>query len=156
MNTHSAEELKKAMDTLKDLAVPEHLQDTALRHLLKESSRGAQEAPSTPSATSSAGSQKQSLRTFLEPLTLKGAVAEIPVLIYWARESGERTEVNERELVELYRRAAMRPPKDISQSFRDLSSKKYLRIEMVEGKRGYFRLSRTGEDFVLHDVLKQS
>jgi hypothetical protein len=38
---------------------------------------------------------------------------------------------------------------------RDLASKKYHRLDAVQGKAGYVALSRVGEDFVIHDLMKR-
>jgi hypothetical protein len=162
INQDKIDHLKKAMETLKELGIAEHLQDTALQHLLDnnkptlENRNLSKTFSDMSSPTVITKDTKQNLRNFIEPLNMKGAVAEIPTLLYWAKETEGREEIDEKGIVELYRRGSLRPPKDISQSFRDLSSKKYLRLESVEGKRGFFRLSRTGEDFVLYDVLKQN
>lgn len=78
---------------------------------------------------------------------------EIPALLYWAQKNGDREDADERGIVELYRRAGLRPPKNIYQCLKDLSSKRYLRLESVEAKPKHYRLSRTGEDFVIHEIL---
>jgi len=62
---------------------------------------------------------------------------------------------NEDDIVALYRRGAIRPPKHVAQSMRDLSSKRYLRLKAVQGKAGHVELSRPGVDFVLHDLMKR-
>lgn len=155
MSDDRISQLKKAMETLKELEIPDHLEDTALKHLLMISP-GAGNVGSIPSISTEkdGGAVTQSLRSFVEPLNIKAATSEIPTLLYWAKTHDGREDFDERAVVELYRLAGLRPPKDITQSFRDLASKKYLRLELVEGKRGSYRLSRTGEDYVIHDVLK--
>jgi hypothetical protein len=77
-------------------------------------------------------------------------------LLYWARQHENVEDANETGIVTLYRRGGIRPPKHVSQSMRDLSSKKkYGRLDAVQGKAGYVALSRTGEDFVIHDLMKR-
>jgi hypothetical protein len=66
-----------------------------------------------------------------------------------------RLAVSEDDIVALYRRVGNRPPKHVAQSMRDLSSKRYLRLKAVAGKSGHVNLSRPGEDFVLHDLMKR-
>jgi hypothetical protein len=63
--------------------------------------------------------------------------------------------VTENDIVALYRRVDIRPPKHVAQSMRDLSSKRYNRLKAVQGKTGHVALSRTGEDFVLHELMKR-
>ena len=105
----------------------------------------------SPSGAASGGGTKD-LRDYIAALKPKGAVAEIPALMYWAKLNEGKEMVDENGIVELYRRAGLRPPKNVSQSLRDLSSKKYGRLEAVEGNTGHVRLSRVGEDYVLHDL----
>ena len=97
-----------------------------------------------------------SLRDFLAKHPPKGAVEEIPALLWWAQEHENVDSFNEGEIIALYRRGAIRPPKHVSQSMRDLASKKYLRLDAVKGKAGYVALSRIGADFILHDLMKRN
>ncbi len=151
------EQLKEAMELIRDLEIPEHLQEKALVHLLQ----GSQAKPAATAAASDAGEHGGShadtgiiLRDFIAKCQPKGAVEEIPALLYWARQSENVTEVNESDIVGLYRRGGIRPPKQVSQSMRDLSSKKkYGRLDSV--RSGYVALSRIGEDFVIHDLMKR-
>jgi len=148
------ETLVEALVVLKDLAIPESLQKIALEHLLGKTQ---------PSAACGSGllvpelaaplkiETAQTLRDFIGNLKPKGAVAEIPSLAYWAKEYEKKEVLDEKGIIELYRRAGLRPPKDVKQSFRDLCSKRYGRLESAGN--GLVRLSRVGEDFVLHDVI---
>ncbi|MBI2010828.1 MAG: hypothetical protein HYS89_01175 [Candidatus Colwellbacteria bacterium] len=149
-------QLREAMESLKELKIPDHLQQTALAHLLQDSNEPGKEprghGDTQKTGKSHSASTGKNLRDFVAKLNPKGAVAEIPSLLYWAKEHESKEKANERDVVELYRRANLRPPRQISQSMRDLSSKKYLRLESVKDDPGYFRLSRTGEDFVLYDL----
>ncbi len=95
------------------------------------------------------------LRDFIEKHHPKGAVEEIPALLWWAQEHENADSFNESDIVALYRRGAIRPPKHVAQSMRDLASKKYLRLEAVKGKAGYVTLSRIGADFILHDLMER-
>ena len=105
-------------------------------------------------AASSKSVPEHSLRSFVSRLQLKGAVNEIPCLAYWAKTYEKRELLDEKAIIELYRRAGLRPPKNVHQSFRDLCSKKYNRLESAENSQ--VRLSRVGEDFVIHDVIGKS
>lgn len=144
-DTPQYKQLMEAMESIRELKIPEHLQQKALEHLLSGST-------SIPTPLDSAG-KTSDLRQFMAKISQRGAVAEIPALLYWAKTNEGRETANERDIVELYRRAGMRPPKNIRQSMRDLASKKYLRLEVVKGEPGYIRLSRTGEDTVLHELI---
>jgi hypothetical protein len=144
------ETLAQALAALNDLAVPEHLQAVALRYLLEgQPSQPASKGPGVSKGAANTGD----LREFLAQAAPKGAVSEIPALLYWARENDGLEKASEKDVLELYRRAGLRPPKDIVQSFRDLCSKKYMRLEVPEGERGFVRLARAGEDYVLHDLI---
>lgn len=146
------EELKQALVILKDLKISEALQKTALEYLLSAGPSSKIQKPLVaPSTTIS--SETGDLRAFITSAKPKGAVSEIPTLLYWAKQNEGKDSASEKDVVELYRRAGIRPPKDVMQSFRDLCSKKYMRLEAVEGERGCVRLARAGEDFVLHDLL---
>jgi hypothetical protein len=149
------EQLKEAMELIRELKIPDHLQEKALAHLLQ----GAQ-APADPATNETRGrggtdadTDTGNLRGFIAKYQPKGAVEEIPALIHWAQKHEKAVSFNEADIIALYRRAAIRPPKNVAQSMRDLSSKKYLRLKAVEGKSGHVTLSRPGEDFVLHDLL---
>jgi hypothetical protein len=150
------EQLKEAMELIRELKIPDHLQEKALAHLLQ--------GTPAPAPAISAGSESRghgggsdtdtsNLRGFIAKYQPKGAVEEIPALIHWAQKHEKAVSFSEEDIVALYRRAAIRPPKHVLQSMRDLSSKKYLRLKAVEGKSGHVTLSRPGEDFVLHDLL---
>lgn len=152
------EQLKEAMELIHELKVPEHLQEKALAHLLQ----GAPAKPAPPATANEAGGHGHgvgdtgSLRDFVARYQPKGAVEEIPVLLYWARQHENMDDANETGIVALYRRGGLRPPKHVNQSMRDLSSKKkYGRLNAVHGKAGYVALSRIGEDFVIHDLMKR-
>jgi hypothetical protein len=149
------EQLKEAMELIRELKIPDHLQEKALSHLL-EGTQGL--APAKPVASEARGhgetdADTSNLRGFIAKCQPKGAVEEIPALIHWARKHEKADSFNEDDIVALYRRAAIRPPKNVAQSMRDLSSKKYLRLKAVVGKSGHVTLSRAGEDFVLHDLM---
>jgi len=149
-------QLKEAMELIHELKIPEHLQEKALAHLLQ----GAQAEPATP-ANEAGGhghgaGDTGSLREFITKYQPKGAVEEIPALLYWARQHENVDDANETGIITLYRRGGLRPPKHVNQSMRDLSSKKrYGRLDAVKGKGGYVALSRTGDDFVIHDLMKR-
>jgi hypothetical protein len=152
------EQLKEAMELIHELKIPDHLQEKALGHLLQ----GVQPKPAAPATVNEVGGQghgtgdTDSLRDFVAKWPPKGAVEEIPVLLYWARQNENVDDANETDIVTLYRRSGLRPPKHVAQSMRDLSSKKkYGRLDAVKGKTGYVALSRTGEDFVIHDLIKR-
>jgi hypothetical protein len=156
MSNPKVEALSEALGVLEDLMVPEHLQSVALKFLLSgENAPAHKHAGKTNSERRSAtvSGETGDLRSFISATQPKGAVAEIPALLFWARANESKETFNEKDVVELYRRAALRPPKDIAQSFRDLYSKKYMRLEAVDGEKGHVRLSRVGEDFVIHDLL---
>lgn len=154
-NTDRYNELKEAMDALKELNVPEALQNTALEHLLNTGTKVSAIAtkPSMLLADQPVVPLGNDLRTFVSEAKPKNAVAEIPTLIYWAHHYEDKEMVDEKSVIELYRRAGLRPPKNVMQSLRDLASKKYGRLEAVDGYAGYVKLSRVGEDFVIHDVI---
>ncbi|HRH22891.1 MAG TPA: hypothetical protein PLB51_02805 [Candidatus Paceibacterota bacterium] len=154
--TAQYQQLKEAMELLHELKVPEHLQQKALEHLLGTNPPGhlpplKAETKKTISADTSG--ETGDLRHFMTSISRRGAVAEIPSLLYWAKKNEKKETANERDIVELYRRSGVRPPKNIGQSMRDLSSKKYMRLEAVKGEPGHVRLSRTGEDVVIHELL---
>lgn len=154
------QEIKKAQEMLGKLNLPEHLQSAAFTHLLSDSLASFRAIPSKDSddtqpsilSTSNAGG----LRAFIAQLQPKGAVEEIPTLMYWAKLNEKKESLNEDEIVQLYRRAGIRPPKNVAQSLRDLSSKRYGRLEAVAGQKGFVRLGRVGEDFVLYDVIEKN
>lgn len=152
--THQYKQLKEAMELIHKLKIPEHLQEKALAHLLQGSHEKHEDAGRSGS---SFGQQDDvattgNLREFINEYNPKGAVAEIPALLYWLKTKEKKVAANEADVLEIYRRANIRPPKNIAQSFRDLASKKYGRLEAVKDKPGYVRLSRVGEDFVLYDL----
>lgn len=152
-NTARYNELKEALDILQELKVPQGLEEVALKHLLTSSGRSLPVVlPSVPFGGSSNGAGTKDLREYIAAVKPKGAVAEIPALLFWAKSNEDKDVVDEKGMIELYRRAGLRPPKNVAQSFRDLSSRKYGRLEAVEGQAGYVRLSRVGEDYVLHDL----
>ncbi|HEY2033405.1 MAG TPA: hypothetical protein VGH02_06920 [Rhizomicrobium sp.] len=152
------DQIQKALKAVAELNIPTHLEPVAFGYLL------GMPSPEQKVVRQSSGvgsevrdlNTTSDLRAFISSITLKGAVTEIPALLYWARANEGKDAVNERDVIELYRRAGMRPPKDVTQSFRDLCKKKYFRLEPVDGARGHYRLSRAGEDFVLHDLILKS
>jgi hypothetical protein len=147
-------QLKEAMELINELKVPEHLQEKALAHLLQGTSAKASAAAPANEPAAKDSDTRGSLRDFIEKSGPKGAVEEIPALLLWAKKEENTVECNEAGIVELYRRAGIKPPKHVNQSMRDLASqKKYGRLNAVSGKAGYVALSRTGEDFVLHELL---
>jgi hypothetical protein len=101
------------------------------------------------------GADTGGFRDFLAKHRPKGAVEEIPAMLWWAQEHENAESFGERDIVALYRRGAIRPPKHVAQSMRDLASKKYLRLNAVKGKAGHVTLSRIGADFVLHDLMER-
>ena len=149
-------QLKDALEALNELSVPENLQKTALEHLLWQKPRSVNPPLNPPMIEAGEGLlpavPASSLRSFIAEMKPKGAVAEIPCLLYWSKMQENVEFLDEKGIVDLYRRAGLRPPKNVAQSFRDLSSKKYGRLESAPGKNGHVGLSRVGEDFVLHDV----
>lgn len=155
-NTKQLQNLKESLKAIEELKVPEHLQDTALSYLLG----GSLKVSATPGAHGSTPAaqgtivisqpQAQPLREFIAEFKPKGAVSEIPCLLYWFKVNESQDSASEEKIVELYRRAGLKPPKNVTQSLRDLCSKKYGRVDSLGG--GLFKLSRVGEDFVLHDV----
>jgi hypothetical protein len=151
-DTVQHQQLVEALAVLKDLNVPEHLQQTALSHLLSQPSASGQIATPSLSNPSASTATTKDLRAFIAELKPKGAVTEIPCLLYWAKMYEERESLDEKGVIEFYRRAGLRPPKNVAQSLRDLCSKRYGRLEVADS--GQVRLSRVGEDFVLHDVIK--
>lgn len=148
------------MATIKKLKIPAHMQDTALKFILQEASDVAVGEPdpsaeeTTPDPGQVKGNKVQHLRQFIAGKNPKGAVEEIPCLVYWAREYDKRDKFNEDDVRQLYKLANIRPPKNIGQSLRDLSSKKrnYMRVEPAGGNTGHFKLSHAGEIFVEFDV----
>lgn len=152
--TAQYQDLVEALAALKDLSIPENLQKTALEHLLGGTTARAEARSAIPIPLLAAPlkmTTEPTLRDFIGHLKPKGAVAEIPTLVYWAKEHENKEVLDERGIIELYRRAGLRPPKDVKQSLRDLCSKKYGRLEA--SGNGQVRLSRVGEDFVIHDVI---
>lgn len=154
-NTPQYKQLQEALAVLEELKIPENLQRTALEHLLghrNEASKSQFSVPNvgTPVPMLPIVPNSSSLRTFIADLKPKGAVSEIPCLFYWSKSQENVDSLSEESVVQLYRRAGLRPPKNVLQSLRDLCSRKYGRLESVGNSQ--FKLSRTGEDFVLHDV----
>jgi uncharacterized protein with von Willebrand factor type A (vWA) domain len=156
-NTPQYKQLKEAMALIREMKIPDHLQEKALEHLLQGTSA---ESPTTAadsgvdSSVHKGAATTQDLRNFISKHNPKSAVAEIPALLSWAKKYEKKEIANEHDILELYRRANIRPPKNIAQSVRDLASKKYNRLEAVKGKAGYVQLSQAGEDFVLYDLSK--
>jgi hypothetical protein len=153
------EQLKEAMELIRELKIPDHLQEKALAHLLQGTQAPSPANPAGGEARGNGGSgtdtETGNLREFIAAYGPKGAVEEIPALIHWARKHEKVDSFSEDDIVALYRRAGIRPPKHVAQSMRDLSSKRYLRLKAVAGKSGHVNLSRPGEDFVLHDLMKR-
>ena len=146
--------LEEALEVVSELKMPPHLEAVAFEYLLSAGHPQAQSrAPAITPTANAAPSAPSDLRAFIAAAKPTSSVSEIPALLYWARAAEKKDAVNEKDVIELYRRAGMRPPKDVTQSFRDLCKKKYMRLEPVQGARGAYRLSRVGEDFVLHDLL---
>jgi hypothetical protein len=152
--TTRATALASAIDVLAQLKVPEHLQDTALNFLLKQDGLSAPATGSQPRLAPLSGSAQpeEELRGFIARVKPKGAVSEIPTLLYWALRNENKESADEKTVVELFRRSGLRPPKNVMQSLHDLSSKRYMRLEPASEK-GFFKLSRVGEDYVLHEVI---
>jgi hypothetical protein len=146
-------QLKEALEALTELNIPENLQKTALEHLLWQKPSGVGSPSAVPPKTGSLPvHHTSSLKAFVAELKPKGAVAEIPCLVYWAKMEDGADSLDEAGVIELYRRAGLKPPKNVTQSLRDLCSRKYGRLESVPDKKGHVRISRVGEDFVRHDV----
>jgi hypothetical protein len=154
--------IEGALEFAASFGVAPHLEAVVLKHLLDVGSglavppRSLNRAALPATITSVQGGGTSDLRAFIAAIEPSGAVSEIPALLYWARVNEGKESANERDVVELYRRAGMRPPRDISQSFRDLCKTKYFRLEPVPDERGAYRLSRAGEDFVLHDLIPKA
>lgn len=149
--TPKYKKLQEALIAVNDLNIPECLQSVSLEYLLNEYMFDT-ECETIQSKQNNMSEQKtsSSLRGYIEKLSPKGAVVEIPCLFYWAHTRENQESLDEKGIIELYRRAGLKPPKNVIQSLRDLCSKKYGRVEAVGN--GRFKLSRVGEDFVLHDV----
>lgn len=161
MPTSHEKRLLAAMAAIKKLKIPEHMQDTALKFILQGPSDESNNEPIIsgyePEIQSDGqikGNKVQHLRQFIAGKNPKGAVEEIPCLVYWAREYDNLDRFNEDDVRQLYHSAHIKPPKNIGQSLRDLSSKsrKYMRVEPAGGNTGYFKLSHGGEVFVEFDV----
>lgn len=149
--------IQETLEAVAELKIPPHLEAIAFEYLLSPPSSETQQASRSLTAVAAvSGNTTSDLRAFVASTKPASSVSEIPALLYWARINEGKESVNERDVIELYRRAGMRPPKDVSQSFRDLCKKKYFRLEPVEGARGNYRLSRAGEDYVLHDLIAGS
>jgi len=152
-------EISEAVNALATLEIPTHLQSVALEYLLKkdgsDSCTSTAIVPFSNAKTIVDQPSSNGLRQFIETLGPTNAVSQIPCLLFWARENEAKDSVDERGIIELFRRAGLRPPGNVLQSLRDLSSKKYGRIDFVEGKPGHVQLSVAGETFVLHDVRKK-
>lgn len=152
--------LEEALSVINELKVPENLQKTALEFLLNHNAVATNANPALPAPHKVVGAaispphQSSSLRDFVGEMKPKGAVAEIPCLLYWARTNDQKEALDEKGIIELYRMSGLKPPKNVTQSLRDLCSKKYGRLESVADQKGFVRLSRVGEDFVLHDIKK--
>lgn len=158
-DTPQYKEIMEAYEAVKEMSLPEHLQKVAFQHLLNGKGTSSIK-PTTNSHSfsidpSTSDSSTLPLRSFIGEVKPKGAVAEIPCLIYWVKTNEGKNTIDEKGIIELYRRAGLRPPKKVSQSLRDLCSKKYNRLEVAAGQSGYVSLSRTGEDFVLHDIIEK-
>src|SRR5271169_6789216 len=117
--TPQYEQLKEAMELIHELKIPEHLQEKALTHLLQ----GGQAKASAPAATHEAGGHDsghtgtgEGVRDFIAKYQPKGAVEEIPALLHWAQHNENVDTFNEDDIVALYRRGGIRPPKRVSQS----------------------------------------
>jgi hypothetical protein len=159
VNESKVSAIKEALETLEKLSIPDHLQEVAFQYLLVSDDK----APSTHGhhkgghiALPATHSTTHGLREYIGLLDLKTAVAEIPALLYWAMTNEQIKATDENGVLELYRRAGLRPPKNIAQSLRDLSSKRYGRLEAISGQQGFIKLSRVGEDFVIHDLLTKT
>lgn len=146
------------MKIIEELKIPEHLQEQALEHLLREASTGGaspelqdRNAISNPGR----GVVAPELRKFIAEKRATKAVQVIPCLLYWAREKDNKQTANEKDIRDLYHLAKIRPPDNLSQSLRDLASKRYSRLEFVRGQKGYVRLTEVGENFVLYDLDAQ-
>lgn len=154
-NEARVKELQAALETVREMKLAEPLQSVALEFLLR-SDAGSAKATSSGARNdnSSSPTAHTQLREFIAELNPTTAVSQIPCLLYWARENEDRETFDEKSIVELFRRAGLRPPGNLRQSLRDLSSRKYNRIEAVSDQPGFVRLSVAGETFVLHDVRK--
>jgi hypothetical protein len=153
-DTQQYKQLKEAMELIRKMKIPNSLQEKALIHLLG----GVSSEPKTSITLDDGDTSRKDeattadLRDFINKHNPRGAVAEIPAFLYWLKTYEKKPIANESDILEIYRRTNIRPPKNIAQSLRDLASKKYGRLEAVKEKVGYVRLSRSGEDFVLYDL----
>lgn len=160
-NSQKLAQLEEVLEQMEKLNVPERLQPIALKFLLYGSvttpNHDVLQTELSQSSKVKASTSKNTgdLREFMSSLNKTGAVAEIPALLYWARENEGLNEADEKMILTLYRRAGVRPPKNIPQSMRDLSSKKYMRLESVKEKKGFVKLGQTGEDIVLHELINE-
>jgi len=153
-NTQQYKQLKEAMELIRKMKIPIPLQEKALAHLLSGSSVEGQTHTifNDDGFLQKKGATTGDLRDFINKHNPRGAVAEIPAFLYWLKNYEQKPIANENDILEIYRRTNIRPPKNIAQSLRDLSSKKYGRLEAIKEKAGYVQLSRAGEDFVLYDL----
>lgn len=159
--TDEYKKLEEALSVINELKVPENLQKTALEFFLNhnmvaENANLALPAPQKVIGAVTPLHSPTPLRDFIEEMKPKGAVAEIPCLLYWAKTNDQKEALDEKGIIELYRMSGLKPPKNVTQSLRDLCSKKYGRLESVADQKGFVKLSRVGEDFVLHDVKKSA
>jgi len=155
--------LKEALDAINDLSVPEALQEQALIYLLGDSHTGvnisspspksniASPVPANPSPAN--GGSTGDLRNFMKEKNLKTAAKIIPCLFYWAKHNEGKDTLDGKDLLELFRRSSIRPPQNIAQAMRDLTSK-HGRLSSVKGEKGHYELTQAGEDFVLYDVAR--
>lgn len=149
--------LREVLNVVAELNLAPHLEAEALRYLLNQPAQAAELGSAKPKALPTTIHSQEGgtadLRSFMAMVKPSSSVSEIPALLYWAKLNEGREHFREKDVIELYRRAGMRSPKDVNQSFRDLCKRKYFRLESVPGERGAYRLSRAGEDFVIHDLL---
>lgn len=160
-DTNRYKQLKEAMGIIEELKIPDHLQQEALQHLLESSQNrednpaASQKSPTTKAQTAVPHTPGTTgLRDFIKEKKAKAAGHVIPCLYYWVRENEGTEKLNEMEVLALYRRTNIRPPKNIGQAMRDLSSARYMRLKSVKGEKGYYQLAQAGEDFILHDLGK--
>jgi hypothetical protein len=95
------------------------------------------------------GSEGLTEREFVALKGPHGHLETVAVLAFYLAEQGQ-PEFTEEDIRRAYIRAAIRPPKVVSQSLRDAKNKKdYIR---AGGSRGTYRLTHHGDRFVRFDL----
>ena len=100
-NTPQYQQLKEAMALIRELKIPEHLQQKALEHLLQDVSEHSQTSTPSDFRRSSRPPKMTTgdLRDFINACSPKGACAEIPALLYWLKTREQKLIVNENDIL---------------------------------------------------------